>query len=181
MLTIIIVILLLWGVYTGVRRGLILQVVYTVGYFLSFVIARNYYVLVADKINLLVPYPSIEFGKELVFYNEQVSFILDQAFYNGLAFVLILAAGWLVTRIVGSMLNSLAFLPIIKTLNNLGGGILGFLIQYIGIFLVLTLASMMPVDIIQQQFSESELAYRIVSDTPYISQAIYEWWVGIIQ
>lgn len=181
MLTIIIVILLFWGVYTGVRRGLILQVVYTVGYFLSFVIARNYYVLVADKINLLVPYPSIEFGKELVFYNEQVSFILDQAFYNGLAFVLILAAGWLVTRIVGSMLNSLAFLPIIKTLNNLGGGILGFLIQYIGIFLVLTLASMMPVDIIQQQFSESELAYRIVSDTPYISQAIYEWWVGIIQ
>lgn len=181
MLTIIIVILLFWGVYTGVRRGLILQVVYTVGYILSFLIAKNYYVLVADKINLLVPYPSIEFGKELVFYNEQVSFILDQAFYNGLAFILILAAGWLVTRIIGSMLNSLAFLPIIKTLNNLGGGILGFLIQYIGIFLLLTLASMIPVDIIQQQFTESDLASRIVSDTPYISQAIYEWWVGIIK
>lgn len=181
MLTMIIIILLFWGVYAGVRRGLILQVVYTVGYFLSFMIAKSYYIYIAEKIDLLVPYPSIEFGKELVFYNEQVSFILDQAFYNGLAFVLILAAGWLVTRIVGSMLHSLAFLPILKTLNNLGGGILGFLIQYIGIFLLLTLASMVPIDFLQQQFSESGLAYWIVSETPYISQTIYEWWVGVIK
>ena len=83
MLTLIIVLSLLWGIYTGVRRGLILQVVYTLGYFISFLVAREYYAVVAGKIDLLVPYPSVEFGKELIFYSEQVSFVLEQAFYNG--------------------------------------------------------------------------------------------------
>ena len=181
MLTLIIVLSLLWGIYTGVRRGLILQVVYTVGYFISFLVAREYYAVVAEKIDLLVPYPSIELGKELLFYSEQVSFVLDQAFYNGLAFILLLFAGWLVTRFVGSMLNSLAFFPIIKQLNELGGAALGFLIQYIGIFLLLTLASMIPLDFIQQLYVDSDLAAWMVSETPYFSRLIYEWWIGIIQ
>ena len=59
MLTFIIVLTLLWGIYTGVRRGLILQIVYTVGYFISFLVAREYYTVIAAKIDLLVPYPSI--------------------------------------------------------------------------------------------------------------------------
>ena len=181
MLTLIIVLSLLWGIYTGVRRGLILQVVYTVGYFISFLVAREYYAVVAEKIDLLVPYPSVEFGKELIFYSEQVSFVLDQAFYNGLAFILLLFAGWLVTRFIGSMLNSLAFFPIIKQLNQLGGGVLGFLMQYIGIFLLLTLASMIPMDFIQQLYVESDLAAWMVSETPYFSRLIYDWWIGNIQ
>ena len=70
---------------------------------------------------------------------------------------------------------------IIKQLNQLGGGVLGFLMQYIGIFLLLTLASMIPLDFIQQLYVESDLAAWMVSETPYFSRLIYDWWIGIIQ
>ncbi|MFR8960831.1 MAG: CvpA family protein, partial [Enterococcus faecalis] len=43
MLTILILLLLAFGFYTGAKRGLILQVLYSVGYLISYFVARTYY------------------------------------------------------------------------------------------------------------------------------------------
>ncbi|HJA89431.1 MAG TPA: CvpA family protein, partial [Candidatus Jeotgalibaca merdavium] len=56
MLTIIILLLLCMGVYAGVRRGLVLQLVHTAGYIISFYFAQQYYLQLAEYLEMLVPY-----------------------------------------------------------------------------------------------------------------------------
>lgn len=180
MLTLFILIIFFIGIYTGVRRGLILQLVYTFGYIFSFFFAKEYYVLLAEKLEMLVPYPQAGISDSMPFYNEMQVLHLDNAFYKALAFLIILSVGWLITRIIGRMLHSLAFLPVIKQLNSLGGGVLGFLMQYAGVFLFLYFLTLLPLDFIQDQLNDSELATWMITKTPYLSKTIYQWWLGVL-
>ncbi|WP_426097682.1 CvpA family protein, partial [Escherichia coli] len=50
MLTILILLFLAFGFYTGAKRGLILQVLYSVGYLISYFVARTYYKEVASHL-----------------------------------------------------------------------------------------------------------------------------------
>ena len=180
MLTIIILIALFIGVYAGVRRGLILQIVHTVGYVLSFYVAKNYYLSLSENLEMLIPYSQPGIGDQMVYYDTLEKLNLDLAFYNALSFLIIIAAGWLVTRILGYMLNSLTFLPVLKQINNLGGAILGFLMQYLGVVLLLSFLTFIPFAFIQNQLAESSLANWIIQNTPYLSSTVYEWWIGVI-
>ncbi|MGP6139643.1 MULTISPECIES: CvpA family protein [unclassified Jeotgalibaca] len=180
MLTLIILFILFIGIYAGMRRGLILQVVHTVGYVISFFVAKNYYLQLSEHLEMLIPYSQPGIGDEMIYYNTIEKLNLDIAFYNALSFLLIIAVGWLVTRIIGYMLNSLAFIPVLKQVNTLGGGVLGFIMQYIGIFLSLTFLTFIPFDFIQNQLSGSGLANWIIQNTPFLSQTIYDWWIGVI-
>ena len=53
MLTILIIICLGTSFYAGYRRGLMLQIVYGVGYVLSFVVAQKKYRALGEKLELL--------------------------------------------------------------------------------------------------------------------------------
>lgn len=180
MLTLVIMIILFIGIYSGVRRGLVLQFVYTLGYIISFFIAHEYYQTLAEKLEMLIPYPQPGIGESMPFYTELQVLHLDIAFYHALAFLIMIGIGWFLTRIVGHMLNSLTYVPVIKQLNSLGGGILGFIMQYAGIFLLLYFLTLIPLDFIQDLLDQSKLATWIVTKTPFLSQTIYEWWLGMI-
>ena len=117
------------GVYAGVRRGLVLQLVHTAGYIISFYFAQQYYLQLAEYLEMLVPYAQPGIDDQMVFYDAIQVLNLDVAFYNGISFLWIIFVGWLATRIIGYMLNSLTFLPVVKQLNDIGGGLLGFLMQ----------------------------------------------------
>lgn len=177
MLTLLILLLLAIGFYTGARRGLILQVLYTFGYFCAYLIARTYYRSLASHLKLYIPYPSPTADTKLVFFNQDITLDLDQAFYGAVAFLLILAAGWLAVRFLAIFAHSLAFIPVFKQANGLIGGVISMLVVYVGIFLFLTMLSMLPVDAVQNQFERSGLAQFIVKDTPVFSKQIYSLWV----
>lgn len=181
MLTLIIIIALAIGFYTGVRRGLVLQIVLTVGYLISFITAKKYYLDLGKKLELLVPYPAPTATSQLVFFKGEAIFKLDEAFYAGLAFIIILAIGWLVTRFIGLLCHNLTFFPVVKQLNLLGGGILGFVMVYLGIFFCLLVLTLVPVDFIQNLFKGSSLAHFIVSKTPYFSEKVLELWLSAIK
>ena len=85
MLTILILLLLAFGFYTGAKRGLILQVLYSVGYLISYFVARTYYKEVASHLELYIPYPSVTPTSKLVFFNQEISLDLDKAFYSAVA------------------------------------------------------------------------------------------------
>lgn len=176
-MTIGIVFVLVMGFYSGARRGLVLQLVLTIGYVASYYVASQYYSQLAAHLELLIPYPSATESTQFVFYDQVVGFNLDVAFYNGIAFLIILFAGWLITRFIGGLLNALTFVPIVKQLNTLGGGLLNFVVSYAAVFLLLLLLTMLPVDSVQEQFNDSSLARWIVQDTPVLSEQIYQWWI----
>lgn len=177
MLTLLILLVLAIGFYTGMKRGLALQIVYTVGYFCVYLIAKTFYKSLASKLTLYVPYPSPTAETKLVLFNQNVTLDLDQAFYGAVAFLVILFLGWLIVRFLAVFVHGLTFVPIIKQANGLAGGILSFLVMYVGVFLVLMMVSMIPTESIQTQFKNSGLAQFIVKDTPVFSKQIYHLWV----
>ncbi|EGO8385069.1 CvpA family protein [Enterococcus faecalis] len=177
MLTILILLLLAFGFYTGAKRGLILQVLYSVGYLISYFVARTYYKEVASHLELYIPYPSVTPTSKLVFFNQEISLDLNKAFYSAVAFLLLLFAGWLVVRFLAIFLHGLTFIPVLKQVNGLLGGVLSVLVLYVGLFLVLATASMIPSDIVQNQFRSSGLARGIVKNTPILTKQAYELWV----
>lgn len=179
LLTGIIIFTLLLSLYSGARRGLILQLVLTIGYAVSFWLALNYYQMLSEYAEMFIPYPtpSSTSANPFVLYGMDLLFELDSPFYNGVSFVVLLFAGWLITRVIGGLFQALADLPVVRTVNAIGGAVLSFIVHYIGIFLVLFVFSMMPMAIIQEQFENSTLAREIVTDTPELSQQVYDWWV----
>lgn len=179
LLTGIIILLLLLSIFSGARRGLVLQLVLTIGYAASFWFALNYYQMLSEYVEMFVPYPTplSTSDNPFVLYGIELLFELDGPFYRGVSFVVLLFAGWLITRIVGGLFQALADIPVVRTVNAIGGAVLSFVVHYIGIFLILFVLSMMPIAMIQDQFESSALAREIVTDTPELSQQVYDWWV----
>lgn len=179
LLTLIILVLLLLSLYSGFKRGLILQLVLTIGYAISFYFALEYYQQISDLVEMMVPYPSpgSSEASPFVLYGQEFIFNLDQGFYNGVAFIGILFIGWIITRFVGGLLNFLTEIPVLKQVNAIGGAIVGFIVEYVGVFLILFLLSTIPIQMIQNQFESSVLARTIVSETPELSTDLYNWWI----
>ncbi|KAF1295704.1 colicin V production protein CvpA [Enterococcus sp. JM4C] len=180
MVTLFILILLAIAFYSGARRGLTLQLVYTVGYFISYLAAKHYYKDLAPKLELYIPYPSVTENSQLVFFTKEMGLELDQAYYAAIAFLLILFFGWILTRFVGIFAHSLTYLPILRQFDWIAGGLLSVVLMYVGIFLVLTLLTLLPVDFIQNLFKDSGVARGIVENTPIFSNQIQNLWVNNI-
>lgn len=179
--TLVIVFLLILGIYSGLRRGLVLQLILTIGYAVSFWFAMQYYDWFSDIVEMFVPYPTPTSTTEnpFILYGQEFIFELDGAFYNGIAFIVLLFAGWVVTRFIGGLLNFLMDIPVLKQINMIGGAIIGFVVHYVGIFLVLFILSTLPIDSIQNQFESSRVARFIVTETPELSSEVYNWWIEL--
>lgn len=180
MLTLGILCLLGIAFYSGARRGLAMQLVYSGGYLISYFVAQSNYQKLAPKLELLVPYPSITENSEMIFYKQDIALELDKAFYAVVAFLIILFAGWIVTRFIAIFLRRLTFVPLLKQMDWLAGGVLCLIVVYVAIFLLLTVASYVPLDVIQNQFAASDLAQGIVADTPILTKQIESLWINNI-
>lgn len=180
MLTLVILLTLMIGVYVGYQRGLTLQLVYTLGYWVSFLVAQHNYKALGKQLELLIPYPSPTLETKFVLFNPAWSFDMDRAFYAGFAFVLILLVGWLLTRFLGMLSYGLTFIPILKSGNDGLGAILGGVVSLVGLVIVLTLLAMIPIGFIQNMFEKSSLAKVVIAKTPVISSMLHDLWINKI-
>lgn len=174
MLDLVILAVLTIGLLVGLRRGFILQTIHLTGFILAFIVAYVYYDELAPNLYLWIPFPSIGDTSSLNMFFDTVG--LDTAYYNAIAFAIIFFVTKIVWQMIGSMLDFLAHLPILKQLNQWGGGILGFMEVYLVMFIILYIAALLPMDVVQGSFNSSILAERIVTDTPYLSEQIKELW-----
>ncbi|MGY3765592.1 CvpA family protein [Vagococcus vulneris] len=177
MLTLFILIFIGTGFYVGYQRGLALQLVYTGGYFISFLAAKANYLSLGRKLTLLIPYPAPTEETKLVFFNKNLVFEMDKAFYAAFAFVAILFIGWAVTRFIGIFFYKLSFTALLSRDNDLFGGILNTIIVIIGLTIFLTMMAMIPIPYIQQLFQKSGPARLLVEHTPIISKQLTHWWI----
>lgn len=170
MLNLAIIIILLIGLLIGLRRGFILQFIHLTGFIIAFIVAKVYYSELAPKLTLWIPYPS--FGSES---NLQLLFSegnMEEAYYRGIAFVAIFFAVKIVLQIIGSMLDFVSNLPILKTFNRWAGGLLGFLEVYLLLFIILYITALLPIEVVQEPLASSSLAKGIVENTPYLSSVV---------
>ncbi|MBS4749925.1 MULTISPECIES: CvpA family protein [unclassified Granulicatella] len=180
MVNIVILLVLAIGVYSGARRGLILQAVHMAGYVVTLLIASTFYSSLSKTLEMIVPYPSDTTASAFSLYNLLKNVQFDKTFYNALAYVVILFIGWVITRIVAATLNKLSRIIVIKQLNTLGGAILGFVCNWIGLYFLFTLLSVVPIQSIQDVFSGTSFATFIVQHTPIISDIIMKTWLAYV-
>lgn len=178
MTTFIILFILFIGVYAGARRGLIVQTIHTVGYCLTLLMANFFHKQLAVTFEMLIPYPSDSTASQFKLYNLVTTLDFDKFFYNILAYICLILIGWLITRIIAGSLNHLAKLPIISHFNFIGGALLGLICNWIGLFFILTLLSVLPINSIQNIFEPNTLATFIVKQTPIFSQDVIAFFMG---
>ena len=174
MLDIIILVLLIAGLVTGFKRGLIVQLIHMTGFIVAFIAASMNYDKLADKLILWVPFPKM--GDSSSFSLLLGSEGVENAYYNAIAFLVIFFAVKIIWQIIGSMLDFIAQFPILNVLNRWGGGVLGFLETYLIMFVLLYLAALLPIQAVQEQIQGSFLAESIIMNTPYFSEKIKELW-----
>ncbi len=178
MLSIILIILLIIGFFVGLRRGLILQLVHLAGFILAYAAAYFYYDKLAPKLKLWIPYPS---GLD---HNQFLGMMtkggLEAAYYNAIAFIIIFIAVKIVVQIIGSMLDFIANLPILGSINRFLGAIFGFIEMYLVLFLLLYVGSLTPMIGIKHAIDHSLLAQGMIQHTPVFSEKIKELWTTYV-
>ncbi|HET7615318.1 MAG TPA: CvpA family protein [Bacillales bacterium] len=175
MLTLIILLILIGGFLIGLRRGLIFEVVHLTGFIVAFIIAYMYFDDIASWLRLWIPYPG-NANSEMSFFSNAMN--LEEAYYRGIAFAILFFGTKIILHIFGSMLDFLAELPLLKTVNRWLGGAFGFIEVYLLIFLFLYFAALIPIDFIQSAVGHSMLAQAIVEHTPVFSSEIKDLWLS---
>lgn len=179
MLTILIIVILAYSFYTGYRRGLIMQTIQLVGYIATVVIATRYYDQLSEYVEMLIPFPAVSQTSEFVFYNEAQSFNLDDAFYRAISFVIITIIGWILTKFLSTFFTRVIYYDILKSVNYILGGIINLVITYVVVFVFLFIASLIPIEFVQQQFVDNPIAYQIVANTPVLSDMAADAWLNV--
>ncbi|UII55120.1 CvpA family protein [Cytobacillus spongiae] len=175
MLDLAILIILILGFFVGLRRGFILQLIHLTGFIIAFIVAHMYYADLAPKLNLWVPYPS--FGDQTAIQMLLNNGNLEDAYYRAIAFVVIFFVVKITLQIIGSMLDFVANLPVLKTMNIWAGGALGLIEVYLITFILLYIAALLPIEFIQNPLNHSIIAKTMVNHTPVFSEYIKQLWI----
>src|SRR5699024_1354400 len=100
MLSLILLLILIFGFFMGLKRGFVLQLMHSIGFLVSFIVATLSYRSLAEQLSLWIPYPDITDDTMLaVFLNTMP---LEHAFYNAVSFAIIFFAVKVVLQIIRS-------------------------------------------------------------------------------
>ncbi|XOQ12423.1 MAG: CvpA family protein [Shouchella clausii] len=175
MVSAVIMLLLLVGFLIGRRRGFILQFIHLVSFFVAIFVAWNYYEPLARTIRLYIPYP--EFSADGAFGMIIQTFDAESVYYSAIAFAILFFGTKILLHIIGSMLDFVSHLPILHTLNRLLGGVLGFVEFYLLLFVLLFVATALPINEVQSALQSSVVAEFMINHTPYLSDWLNDLWV----
>ncbi|GAB2570186.1 CvpA family protein [Gracilibacillus alcaliphilus] len=170
MVNLILIILFLIGILVGLRRGLILQFLHLTSFIIAFIVAARYYDNVASKLELWIPYPEMMSGSTWAIFGDMIS--LEAAYYNAIAFGGLFIVTKIVLQIVATMLDFVADIPILRSINNILGAVLGFLEVYLVVFILLYIFALAPVSYVQDYIDQSGIAKRIVEHTPVLTDKV---------
>src|SRR5690625_5061162 len=174
MISLIILIILIFGFFMGLKRGFILQLIHLVGFVISFIVASLYFRKLSSHLALWIPYPELSDDKVwAVFLN---SMPLENAFYNAIAFAIIFFVTKIVLQVIATMLDFVARLPVIRSVNKGLGAILGFMEVYLITFILLYISALLPVEKGQLKIQSSRLATFMIEHTPFLSSTMESLW-----
>lgn len=180
MVTLLILLVFFIGAYAGYKNGIILQLLEAIGYVIVFMYALDYYRLLSEYLYLLVPY-STPFAPEsnpYLFYDESLMFSLDMSYYHILSFIAIMLVGWVVVKFLSKLISyTVKQLRVPEPINGVGGAILGFIVNYLGTFIILFFLTTIPFEMIQNSISDSFIAEKIVTSTPGVSNKAYQTFI----
>jgi uncharacterized membrane protein required for colicin V production len=177
MVSVILIILFIWGFYVGFRRGFILQLVYTAGYTISYIAASTYYRQLANFLELFVPFPSANSGTKMKFFSEGQTLDLDKFFVAGVAFFLIYSVCYFLFRLLAIFAYGLRLIPFLGGINKILGGLGGLASVFLTAFMILKLLTILPINFLQSMLYKDVLVQAMMERIPFFSQNLQDLWV----
>src|SRR5699024_8842722 len=132
MISILLILILVFGFFMGMKRGFILQLMHLLSFIIAFTVAVLYYKKLAPNLLSWIPYPDITSEQSSAIY--LASMQMENPYYNAIAFALLFFGTKIILQIIDSMLDFVARLPVLQQLNKLLGAILGFVEVYLILF-----------------------------------------------
>ncbi|BDG46223.1 MULTISPECIES: CvpA family protein [Parageobacillus] len=175
MVDLLLLFILFMGFMIGLKRGFILQFIHMAGFVVAFVVAYYHYEKLVPTLRLWIPYPTFGDSETAKLLFESTH--LDDAYYRAIAFVILFFAAKIVLQIIGSMLDFVAQLPILRSINRWAGGALGFVEVYLIVFLILYVGALVPIESVQTKIQHSFMAMAIVKHTPFLSDMLKQMWI----
>lgn len=157
-LSIVIIAILLWKFTSGFHKGFVIELLYTIGYFAVFLFAKIFCKPVAEFLSAT--------------FNSGQSTTSSLAVMSSISFMILMIVGWLIVRLIAHWSRLITWIPVIKQVNGLAGGIVSIVIAYFVIFILLIVSQFLPNDAYQAQLSDSQVAQFIIKKTPGISSDI---------
>lgn len=176
MLSLFIILLLIMGFFIGLKRGLILQLLHVASFIIAFILAVTYYSKLGEMLQLWIPYPDLPEDSSWAVFLQMLP--LENAFYNVIAFAIIFFGVKIILQIIASMLDFVAALPLLNSINRVLGGVFGFLEIYLILFILLYILALTPLAQVQIWLNQSSVALFILEQTPYFSNKLFELLFG---
>lgn len=176
MLSFLILFILFCSFFIGRRRGFILQIIHLISFVVAIVVAYVYFGDLATYIRLWVPYP--QFSTDSTVGMIINTFNAESVYYSGIAFAILFFGTKIVLHLLGSMLDFLAHLPILRSVNQLLGGVLCFIEAYLILFVLLFVAALLPIVTVQEIMQGSIVVQLILNYTPFLSEWLKELWIN---
>ncbi|KAB7706002.1 hypothetical protein F9802_13130 [Bacillus aerolatus] len=167
MIDIILLLFLFSGIVVGLKRGFILQFFHMASSIIAIIAAFALREQVAPLLKW-IPMPPIDGNPALGI----LSAGFESFYYGAIAFILIFMLVKIALSVLASFINVVAHIPIIREVNKIGGGILGFVEIYVVLFVLLYLGMLLPQAGIQSMIADSAVADYMIRNTPYLSDAL---------
>src|SRR5699024_3553207 len=135
MISILLILILVFGFFMGMKRGFILQLMHLLSFIIAFTVVVLYYKKLVPYSSSWLPYPDITPEQSWAIFLDSMP--MENAFYTATAFALIFFGTKIILQIIASMLDFVARPPVLKQLNKLLGAILGFVEVYLILFVLL--------------------------------------------
>ncbi|SFE69093.1 CvpA family protein [Alteribacillus iranensis] len=176
MLSLLLLLILVGSFFVGLRRGFVLQLIHFVSFFIALFVAFYFYRDVAEYLRLWLPYPQISTDGDNVISMMIEAFDMETVYYAGISFFLLFIAAKILLQIIGSMLDFVSHIPVLRTMNRWLGALFGLAETYLILFILLITAALIPIDYVQQTINESWVASLMVNHTPFLSDWLKQLW-----
>lgn len=175
LINLFIILVLVWAFMVGYSRGLITQAFYSIGTIVAIIVAISGYKSLAGTISSWIPFSSPTASAKLLLFNNDLLFHVDDAYYAGLAFLIIYTITYAIFRVIG------IFLKFKKNAYGKSGKLiaaaLSLISSYFGLAMIFTTLSLVPMATVQNYMSGSGLVRLMVLYTPISTQLLSQLFI----
>lgn len=180
MFSFFILLIYVYCLYVGYRRGLAYEGLSALGYLISLIIAFLLYKPFGSFLSLWVPYPSANDKSKFAFFDQTTGLTLDKSFYAAVGFVIILLICYDIWRIIMRGFKQLEFVEINKEINMWGSILISLVVTQIGMYLFMFILVTIPSPGLQNALGKSFLVNSILRYTPGISHLFVNLFINAI-
>lgn len=166
----VIMLFLAASVWSGWRRGFVLQVFRLIGLIAALFVAFRFSPDLAKVIHEIIPFPA---SGDTGFWMSLFS--VDALVSRIVAFILLFVGTRLAVRFVSRMLNRVMGVPVLNVVNRLAGASLALVQLLVILFIVISVLEFIPGPKLQALLQQSLFGSLIVGETAFLKEWLQNW------